>query len=73
VRETRLTVPEMHCEGCRAAVAGALQGLPGVTAVEVDLDRKLVTVKHDPEHTATERLCAAVEDQGYEVAGCEAP
>ena len=70
--EARLIVPGMSCEACVAAVAAALEGVPGVTAVEVDLDTKLVRVQHDPRASATERLRSAVEDQGYEVVGSEA-
>ena len=67
--ETRLRVPDMGCEACVATVAGALENLPGVSAVEVDLDAKLVRVEHDRDRTATEQLRSAVEDQGYDVTG----
>jgi len=69
--ETRLTVPEMSCDACVATVAGALEALPGVTAVDVDLDTKLVRVEHDGAGPAPAELRSAVEDRGYEVAGCE--
>jgi copper chaperone CopZ len=59
----------MGCEACVTTVAGALEILPGVTAVEVDLDAKLVRVEHDRDRTATEQLRSAVEDQGYDVTG----
>jgi copper chaperone len=61
----------MSCEACVATVAGALEGLAGVGAVEVDLDTKLVTVQHESALTAPAALRSAVEAQGYEVAGCE--
>lgn len=65
--QSRLMVPEMSCEACRTTVAGALERIEGVEAVEVDLDAKLVTVLHggDVSHDA---LVGAVEEQGYEVA-----
>jgi copper chaperone len=66
--ESTLTVPDMSCEGCRTTVAGALQALPGVVAVSVDLDRKLVSVEYDDALAPVDTLVAAVEDQGYEVA-----
>lgn len=65
--ESTLTVPEMSCEACRTTVAGALQTLPGVVAVSVDLDRKLVSVEHDEGLAPVDTLVTAVEDQGYEV------
>jgi copper chaperone len=63
----------MSCEACRAAIEGAVERLPGVTAVTVDLERKLVTIEHDDGLARVDRLAAAVEEQGYEVAGLGAP
>ncbi|MFC0080762.1 heavy-metal-associated domain-containing protein [Aciditerrimonas ferrireducens] len=60
------TVPGMSCDHCRQAVSGALEGLPGVTKVEVDLATKLVVVEGaDLDDGA---LRAAIEEAGYEVA-----
>lgn len=73
MRQSTLSVPEMSCEACRAAIEGALERLPGVAAVTVDLERKLVTVEHDDGVSPVDRLAAAVEEQGYEVAGLGAP
>jgi copper chaperone CopZ len=58
----------MSCEACRTTIAGALKALPGVVAVSVNLDRKLVLVEHDAHLTPPDRLATVVEDQGYEVA-----
>ncbi|MCK4178066.1 heavy-metal-associated domain-containing protein [Aciditerrimonas ferrireducens] len=60
------TVPGMSCDHCTRAVSGALEGLPGVTKVEVDLATKLVVVEGaDLDDGA---LRAAIEEAGYEVA-----
>jgi copper chaperone len=65
--ETQIyTVPGMHCGHCRAAVAGELQGVPGVESVEVDLDSKLVTVTGH--RLDDEALRSAIGEAGYEVA-----
>ncbi len=69
--QSRLTVRDISYEACRATVEGALQGLPGVAAVEVDLDRKLVRVQHDDSLTPVGRLAAAIEEQGHPVATAE--
>jgi copper chaperone CopZ len=63
----------MNCEACRTTIARALEALPGVVAVSVDLDRKLVRVEHDYRLTPPDRLATAVEGQGYEVAVCAVP
>ncbi len=68
---TTLTVPEMSCDACRTTVEGALAGLAGVASVNVDLERKLVTVEHDEHQASVSELAAAVEEQGYEVTGRE--
>jgi copper chaperone CopZ len=73
VAHSTLTVPDMSCEACRATVAGELEALPGVVAVSVDLDRGLVSVEHDEGSMPIDRLAAAVEDRGYEVAACTVP
>ena len=65
--ESKLRVPDMSCAACRAAIEGALEPLPGVEAVDVDLDSKVVTVRHDDRQAPVERLAGAIEEQGYEV------
>ena len=37
-------VPDMSCDHCRAAVREGLMAVEGVTAVDVDLETKLVSV-----------------------------
>jgi copper chaperone len=59
------TVPGMSCGHCKAAVAEEVSGVPGVTAVEVDLDAKLVTVHGDADPDA---VAAAIDEAGYDVA-----
>jgi copper chaperone len=73
VTQSTLSVPEMSCEACRASIEGAVERLPGVTAVAVDLERKLVTIEHDDGLAPVDRLAAAVEEQGYGVASLGAP
>ncbi len=67
---SRLTVPEMSCDVCRATIEGALTALPGVAGVLVDLETKHVTVEHN--QTPVSQLTAAIEDQGYDVTSYEA-
>jgi copper chaperone len=58
------TVPGMSCEHCTHAVSGALSAVPGVQAVEIDLDTKLVTVHGD--ELSDDALRRAIEEAGYE-------
>lgn len=64
--EVTYSVPGMSCDHCTAAVAGELERVDGVEAVEVDLATKLVRVSGSALHDA--QLRAAIEDAGYEAA-----
>ncbi|MBI2691157.1 MAG: heavy-metal-associated domain-containing protein [Solirubrobacterales bacterium] len=60
------TVPGMSCGHCRASVTTAVEKVTGVTAVEVDLDTKRVSVAG--EQLDDDAIRAAIDAAGYEVA-----
>lgn len=39
--------PNIHCGGCAASIQRSLTKLPGVSAVEVEVESKRVTVEYD--------------------------
>jgi len=59
-------VPGVSCEHCRHAIEGEVSQVQGVATVEVDLDRKIVTVSGDPLDEAA--IVGAIDEAGYEVA-----
>lgn len=61
-----IQVTGMSCQHCVAAVTRALEAVPGVTGVGVDLDSGLARVQGEAEAAALER---AVIDAGYGVGG----
>jgi copper chaperone len=62
------TVTGMTCGHCVSAVTEEVSQVPGVTAVDVDLESGGLTVTSDaPVDESAVR--AAVEEAGYEVAG----
>ena len=57
----------MTCNGCVRHVDKALRGVPGVTAVEVNLPEGTAKVVHD-DAAPIAAMVAAVESAGYEAA-----
>ncbi len=43
-----LTAPKIKCDGCAQSITKALAPLPGVENVQVDIERKKVTVTYEP-------------------------
>lgn len=59
-----LKVEGMSCGHCVAAITSAVQPLPGVEGVDVNLDRGIVRVTGTPDERA---VTAAIVDCGYDV------
>jgi len=65
--QTTLKVSGMTCEHCEQAVKKALEGLNGVSGVEVHLDTGNVDVTYDNAQVTIADMREVVEDQGYDV------
>ena len=57
-------VPDISCDHCVRAIESALAPVAGVTAVDVDLDAKTVTVAGGD----AAAVVAALDEAGYDVA-----
>ena len=66
MREFTYIVPGIHCGHCEAAIAREVGAVAGVASVDVDLERKRVTVRGDALDDA--QLRAAIDEAGYDVA-----
>jgi len=64
-----LNVPSVSCNHCKMAIEGAVGALAGVRSVDVDVDAKSVTVDFETGDVTLEAIEAAVQEEGYEVAG----
>lgn len=60
------SVPDISCEHCRAAITQSVDKVAGVASVEVDIEKKLVTVTGDG--VSDKAVRSAIDDAGYEVA-----
>ncbi len=64
MQTTELKVEGMMCEACVGHVSKALQGVPGVRDVDVDLAAGRATVQH--EGAQIPALIEAVDEEGYQ-------
>lgn len=60
------SVPAISCGHCRTAIAGEVTKVAGVSAVDVDLEAKIVTVAGVGFNDAAVR--DAIDEAGYDVA-----
>jgi copper chaperone len=64
-----LQVPEVSCEHCVHTINGTLSALPGVERVNTDIPSKTVTLRYDPQAVTLEQIQAALDEEGYTIAG----
>jgi copper chaperone CopZ len=60
------SVPGISCGHCRTAITGEVTKIAGVSAVDVDLDAKTVTVNGAGFNDAAVR--DAIDEAGYDIA-----
>lgn len=65
--KTTFKVPDMVCGGCANSIRNALGKKEGIEQVEIDVDKKTVSVDHDEEILASEKIGAALEEIGFPV------
>ncbi len=60
---TKIRIQGMTCGHCVASVTKALQQVPGVSQVEVDLDQGEARVEGNP---AKQALITAIQNEGFQ-------
>lgn len=65
--EKTFNVPDVSCEHCVTAIQGELGKINGVDRVNVDIDSKLVTVRHNGQ-VSDEQIVAGLDEAGYDIA-----
>ena len=64
--QSTYSVPGISCGHCRTAITGEVSRVAGVSAVDVDLDTKTVTVNGAGFNDAAVR--DAIDEAGYDIA-----
>lgn len=67
--ETEIGIGGMTCGGCVNSVKNVLQKIPGVTSVDVSLDRGIARVQYDAAKTDTSQFREAIKNAGFEATG----
>ena len=65
--ETKLSVPDMSCAHCEAAVEGSLNALSGIESSNADFETGIVEVTYDEDRVKPREIEGAVEADGYTV------
>lgn len=68
MKQATFDVPEIVCEGCATSIRKALDGLPGVASVDVDVPGKQVRVEIDETRTTSDAARERIEAAGFDVA-----
>ena len=66
-----LNVPDISCGHCQATITNALEPIPGVESVEVDIPTKKVTVQYDPAVVGLDQMKEVLADEDYPVESVE--
>lgn len=66
MKEVKLNITGMHCEGCSTRLQKVLNNQDGVENATVSLENKEAVVKFDESQTNVDALKEAVEDAGFE-------
>ena len=62
-----ISVGGMSCGHCVKSVTNAVNALPGIGSVAVDLESGTATVEHDPAVSPIDAIKAEIEAQGFDV------
>ena len=63
----RFTVPEMDCPSCAQKVDKSLEGIDGITEIDLQPTTGMATVIYNPNAASEQAIIEAIEGAGYEV------
>jgi copper chaperone len=65
-RTVKIKCTEMTCDGCKRSITKSINTLQGITKLEIDLEKKMITVEYDDSKTAEQNIVNAVVEAGYD-------
>jgi len=65
--EVKFKVKNMECKSCANAIEKKLKSMAGVKAVDINLQKKMISIQHDNPNLCQDNFTCAVEDMGYKV------
>lgn len=65
---TTISVPDIHCDNCKASIEGAVGQLAGVEEAQVSVPDREVSVEYDEGTVSLDQIKAAIVEQGYDLA-----
>ena len=66
MKEVKLNIEGMHCNGCSTRLEKVLNNIDGVESANVSLESKTTEIKYDEESVSIEELKQAITDAGFE-------
>lgn len=61
----QLQAPDISCSHCVGAIKSRVGDLEGVSAVDANVETKLVDISFDADKVSLEQIQAEMEDEGY--------
>lgn len=68
MQTTTLIAQDISCDHCKNAIEQAVGALPGVSDVDVFVQRKEITVVYDPAGVTLDQIKATLDEEGYPAA-----
>ena len=65
-KTTTFRTPDITCGGCANSIKNALGKMEGIRQIEVDVNNKTVSIKHD-EQVSREQIETKLDDIGFPV------
>lgn len=65
MKEIKLKIKGMHCEGCSNRLEKILNNVDGLESAKVSLEEKLADIKYNEEEVELNTILQEIEDAGF--------